>query len=69
MPLQRMALTIAEYAEITGLPRSTIYDHARAGTLPVRVVRSGSTYRLSRVDTEALFGPVVLPGDPPSTST
>ena len=69
MPLQRMALTIAEYAEITGLPRSTVYDHARAGTLPVRVVRSGSTYRLSRVDTEALFGPVVLPDDPPSTST
>jgi excisionase family DNA binding protein len=69
MRLKRIGLTVAEYAALTGQPRSTVYDHARAGTLPVRVVRSGSTYRLSRVDTEALFGPVVLPDDPPSTST
>jgi len=63
--LRRAALTIAEYAQLTGQPLSTVYAHARAGLLPVRVLRSGGTYRVSRVDTEALLGPVTLPDDPP----
>lgn len=69
MQMKRMALTLDEYAALTGQPRSTVYDHARAGRLPVRVLRSGTTYRVARVDVEALLGPVVLPDDPPGSAT
>lgn len=62
--LRRQALTLAEYAQITGQARSTVYDHARAGLLPVRTVRSGSTYRVSRADVEDQWGPVELDDDP-----
>ena len=48
-------MTIDEVAKELGLSRSTVYRHARNGTIP-GVVRIGNTVRFSRPELEAWIG-------------
>jgi len=41
-------LSIAELAKILRLSRTTAYDHARRGLLPVPVIRSGRRLMVSK---------------------
>lgn len=50
---RRLPLTMAavpEASSILGIGRSSAYAMLRAGTFPVRVLRVGKKYRVSRAD-------------------
>lgn len=62
--IRRQTLTIPELADLMGMPVSTAYAHANSGLLPIPVIESGQTKRVSRAAVEDLLGPVSLPDDP-----
>lgn len=55
-------ITIAEAADLLGIPRSTAYESARNGKFPVHVISFGPrTLRVSRVGVEALLAQAAEP--------
>lgn len=52
---RQRVMTIAEFAEAFGLPRSTAYDLARRDALPVPVLRLGRQVKVSRTAVEELL--------------
>lgn len=58
---------IATTAQIFGLSRSTAYEMAQAGTLPVPVIKIGSRYRVSVTAIIAVLTATDPTRPPPST--
>ncbi|WP_328851245.1 helix-turn-helix domain-containing protein [Micromonospora globbae] len=58
---------IATTGQIFGLSRSTAYEMAQAGTLPVPVIRVGSRYRVSVAAIIAVLTATEPTRPPPST--
>ncbi|MGN9778173.1 helix-turn-helix domain-containing protein [Micromonospora sp. H33] len=58
---------IATAGEIFGLSRSRAYELARAGTLPVPVIRVGSRYRVSVTAILTVVAATDPTGPPPAT--
>ena len=53
-----MTYSAAETAEILGISKNALLDHARAGTLypPIRYIAAGQAIRFSKIDVDTAVG-------------
>lgn len=54
--MNTQTLSVPEAGDVLGLGRNKAYELARQGEFPVRVLKIGSRYRVSRADLERYLG-------------
>lgn len=54
--MNTQTLSVPEAGDVLGLGRNKAYELARQGEFPVRVLKIGSRYRISRADLDRYLG-------------